>query len=133
MGADATSDRRTARARSRRRRGRASARPSRHQLDRLSDSEAALERVLVDLAKLYRWRLYHVRDSRTDDSRADHGFPDWLLLRDDRLIVLELKSRTGTVRENQREWLTAFARVTRVDVAIVRPADDSDELELLLR
>jgi hypothetical protein len=133
MGADATSDRRTARARSRSRRGRASAQSSRPQRDELPVSEASLEAALVDLAKLYHWRAYHIRDSRTDDARADHGFPDWLLLRGDRMIVLELKSKRGTVRPNQREWLEAFAAVARIDVAIVRPADDADELELLLR
>lgn len=130
MGAEAKADRRTARARRPRRvGGRASARASRHQLDDPLDlSEASLESRLVELAKLHGWLAYHTHDSR----RSAPGFPDWILLRDDRLLAIELKSATGKPTEKQLEWLRAFARVRYVDALIVRAAPSLDELEVLL-
>jgi hypothetical protein len=91
-------------------------------------SEASLESRLVELAKLHGWLAYHTHDSR----RSAPGFPDWILIRGERLIALELKSSTGHPTDEQLEWLRAFARVRLVESVIARAAPTIDELELLL-
>lgn len=54
------------------------------------------------------------------------GFPDVLAIRDDTLIVAELKSDRGRVRPDQQAWLDAFRRVRRIVVAVWRPKDIDD-------
>lgn len=124
-------------------------------------TEAAFQRRVVRLARAYGWRIYHAPDNRPAvsakgkrqrpqsmvDSTAK-GFPDLVLLRDQRLIVAELKTRTGRLRPGQREWLDTFAelgdRIVRLDGTVAqehrpqvkayvwRPSD-WDELHEILR
>lgn len=94
----------------------------------LDGSEATLEAQLVELATLHGWLAYHTHDSR----RSVAGFPDWILIRNDQLLAVELKSSAGKVSEEQYRWLRAFASVRYVASMIIRPAATLDELEKLL-
>lgn len=93
---------------------------------RASDaSEADLREWIRTLARSTGWRLYFTH--RSDRSPA--GWPDVQLVRGDRLVLAELKRDLGpkgggpAPTDEQRGWLDALARVTRVDACLWRPAD----------
>lgn len=87
-------------------------------------TEGAWQAQVVGLARLYAWRLiYHApaggHGSRSAGTRRvaseqlpeGNGFPDLILIKGPRLVVAELKSRTGRPRPGQAEWLDAFETV----------------------
>lgn len=82
-------------------------------------SEAAFQRTVVDLAQWRGWRSYHTHDSR----RSSPGWPDLVLVRGDRLLAVELKTRTGRVTADQRAWLAALGQVPGVEAFVWRPSD----------
>ncbi len=81
--------------------------------------EASFMRTVVDLAAWRGWRSYHVHDSR----RSAPGWPDLALVRGDRMIAAELKTRTGRVSTAQAEWLGALGQVPGIEAHVWRPAD----------
>lgn len=102
-------------------------------------TEAAFQKRVVGLARVYGWRIYHAPDNRPAGKsgraqrmadRSSVGFPDLLLLRPGRLVVAELKTRTGKLGPGQREWLAEFTRLgfmleceERIEAYLWRPAD----------
>ncbi len=92
-------------------------------------SEANFQRQVIQLAKLYRWRVAHFRPARTEHGwrtpvEADgNGFPDLVLIRGLRLVIIELKSDRGKLSREQQDWLDAFDAVPGVEVVEARPAD----------
>ena len=104
--------------------------------------EADLQRQVIDLARLYGWRVAHfraVRVQRANGSvhyctpvQADGaGWPDLILCRPPRLIAAELKVGRNQLTAEQREWLKEFARCD-VEICVWRP-EDWDEIERTLR
>lgn len=105
-----------------------------------AQSEAAFQQQVIQLARFYGWRHFHVHDSR----RSAPGFPDLVLLRGAELIFAELKTASGRVRAEQIEWLRDLTAISAavedtvsrlvgvpgaahpppvVDVFVWRPAD----------
>lgn len=95
------------------------------------------------VARLLGWRWWHDRATNFPRQcpsckadlkmiRNDPGWPDLFLLRDDTLIVVELKSDRGRTTPEQRACLDAFRRVKRIVVAVWRPKD-LDEVMRTLR
>ena len=80
-------------------------------------SEADLSDAVVQLAHLFGWRVLLVRPARTAHGwktpfGADGvGWPDLTLIRGDRLIFAELKSRRGRLTDDQRVWLDVLSAV----------------------
>lgn len=73
-------------------------------------------------------RWYHAYDSR----RSVPGWPDLVLIGQG-IIYRELKSATGTLRPDQRDWRDML-RAAGADWAIWRPADlESGRIEAELR
>lgn len=60
---------------------------------------------VVELAKMLRWTLYHSWLS----IHSYGGFPDLVLIKPPRLIVVELKREGKHPTERQREWLALFS------------------------
>lgn len=98
-------------------------------------SEAAFQRMVVHFAQLRGWKVHHTRpaqNSRGDwrtPIQGDKGFPDLVLARDGKLILLELKSEKGRLSPEQVEWLDALGvddslrfRGAEMTVAVVRPS-----------
>jgi hypothetical protein len=82
-------------------------------------TEAELQGNVIEAAKLLGWtHVYHTHDSR----RSEAGFPDLVLLRRDRILVIELKSQTGKLTPEQEGWLYAFGEAG-VDWRLFRPED----------
>ena len=71
-------------------------------------SEADLQASVIDLARRTRWLYFHDNDSR----RNKAGLPDLLLVHPEtgRVIFAELKSDTGKLRPEQKQWIDALVR-----------------------
>lgn len=100
------------------------------------------ERWVEQLATWLGWRVAHfraVRVQRRDGSThyqvpvagGAKGFPDFVMLKGARVLVVECKSGSGRVTKDQRGWLDAF-REAGCEVYVWRPPD-SDEVEAVLK
>lgn len=85
----------------------------------LQISERQFMMQVIELARLYKWMVYHTHDSR----RSQAGWPDLCLCRGKRLICAELKSTKGRLTPEQKEWLAALGQVPSVEVYCWKPAD----------
>lgn len=104
-------------------------------------TEDDLLRSVLHLAKVTGWRAGHFRSVKTQRPdgttryltpvQADgEGFPDLILLKGDRGIAWELKSKTGRVTAEQCVWIDAFKAVG-FNSGILYPSDwDYIEKEL---
>ena len=82
-------------------------------------SEKQFQADVVAFAKAHGWRLiYHTYDSR----RSEHGFPDLVMIRGERIVVAELKVPPNTLTPAQALWLDAFRRA-KVPAYCWTPAD----------
>lgn len=93
-----------------------------------AQSEKSFQAQVVKLAELFGWRVYHPFDSR----RSVAGYPDLTLVRGNRAVWIELKTETGRVKFQQREWLAALAAVEHTSAHLFRPSD-WDQLVSVLR
>lgn len=106
-------------------------------------SERAWQGQVLQLARLFRWAFWH--DNATNAPRRcprckepiriprnTKGWPDLFLLRDDTLVIAELKAESGAPTHEQREWLERFRRVRRILVVVWKPRD-LDAVQAALR
>jgi len=90
-------------------------------------TEKQLQDAITDKATLLKWLWFHVADSRG----SKPGFPDLCLVRGDRLIFIECKSRKGKFRFHQREWAATLSRCTAVEYYVARPYNLNTILDAL--
>ena len=81
---------------------------------------------VISFAEDHKWRYFHVYDSR----RCPEGFPDLILLRPGRIVLVELKSQKGKATVAQQDWLEAW-RAAGAETYVWRPADMA-EIERIL-
>lgn len=92
-------------------------------------TEAQLERAILELAGLLGWRRAHFRPAQLRSGRwathmsGDTGFPDLVLVRDGRLLFVELKAERGEASPEQVRWLEVLSGVHGIEVCLWRPAD----------
>lgn len=91
-------------------------------------TEREFLRQVAELARLYRWRVYHPWLS----IRSERGWPDVALCRPPRLILAELKTARGKPTPSQAEWLAMLGQCPGVEVFLWRP-DDFDTIAAILR
>jgi hypothetical protein len=76
-------------------------------------TERELQSAVIQLARLFGWRVAHFRPAitskgwRTPVEADGAGFPDLVLARD-RILYAELKSDRGRLTEAQLEWQAAI-------------------------
>jgi hypothetical protein len=83
------------------------------------------EREFMGLVKqqawLLGWRLqYHTHDSR----RSDRGFPDLVLVREPRVLFIEVKKESGHITGEQHEWLEGLQK-SGMEAYLWRPSDQA--------
>jgi len=94
---------------------------------------------VIDAARLQGWTVAHFRSVQTPTGwrtpvQADGtGFPDLVLVRHNRLIFAELKTKTGRLSDAQIAWRELLLAVAgdspHVQVEVWRP----DDWDLILR
>lgn len=110
-------------------------------------SERDLQAAVIDLAERCHFKVAHFHDSRRAVVRPNGqrlligdkqaaGWPDLVLIRGDRILIIELKAQRGRVRPEQREWInllqnTAAARAGHLEVYCWKPADWDDIQRIL--
>lgn len=78
--------------------------------------ERDLQALVVRLARSLGWLAYHTFDSR----RSEPGFPDLVLVREDRVLFRELKTEKGRATPAQKTWLAALT-AAGMDAGLWRP------------
>lgn len=80
-------------------------------------TEAQLQKAVIDAAHTFGWLVHHVKPARTPDGKyltriaGDAGFPDLVLARRGEVVFVELKSKVGRVRPQQKVWFEALPEV----------------------
>jgi len=91
-------------------------------------NEKALQNAVIELAKLYGWRVHHGRPAQMPSGKwatpiqGHAGFPDLVLVRPPDLLFIELKSAIGRTSPQQDEWLADLA-AAGAEVHLWRPRD----------
>jgi hypothetical protein len=100
---------------------------------RLSKEEVALRSIserewqshVCKIAGLKGWRYYHPPDNRPVNGRVQRvvsGFPDLCLIKNTRMIFVELKREQGIVSVQQESWMRAISNCG-IEVYVWRPSD----------
>lgn len=94
-----------------------------------SMSEAELQNdCVLPMAKTFGWKVAHFRPGRTISgwvtpvSADGAGFPDLVMLREFRMVVVELKSQRNSLSPEQSEWMNSF-KMCGAEVYLWRPSD----------
>lgn len=88
------------------------------------------------LLDLFGWTWKHdepaVRQSGTwaTSFRGQRGFPDYIAVRDGRLIFAEIKNEIGRLSNHQRQWLDQLEQTT-AETYLWRPSDLQQIKEIL--
>lgn len=98
-------------------------------------TEAGFQEAVLELAELRGWRFVHFRPARTAKGWRTPmvgapGFPDVVLIRPPRLLVVELKSERGRATDDQRVWLSLL-QLCGIDARLWRPTDWDEIAEAL--
>ena len=102
--------------------------------------EEELDAHLRRLALLLGWWPYHTRYSW----RSEGGFPDWILLKPPRLLIVECKrqglwptppkrGRGGRWSIGQAQWLRRWSRQPGAEVYLLWPSDALGDIAVLLQ
>lgn len=76
---------------------------------RESQTEAMFQTAVTDYATLMGWTWHHETDSR----KSKKGLPDFIALRDGRMVVAEFKrEKGGLYSEEQLHWMSEFERLS---------------------
>lgn len=102
-------------------------------------TEREFQHSVMELAELSGWETLHVRTSMQADGRyltatsgtMAKGWPDLVLVKDDRLLFVELKGPKGRIRPDQSRVLQLLEKAAEVHVW--RPADWPFIEETLMR
>lgn len=82
------------------------------------ESEAQFQKRITDLCDWLHLKWHHETDSR----KSKKGWPDLVIAGPSHVIFVELKTETGKVSAEQREWLDILAS-TGATVLVWRPSD----------
>ena len=100
-------------------------------------TEADWQKQVIELARLFKWRVAHFRPAQTKHGwvtpvAADgKGFPDLILVRD-RVIAAELKAPGKKLTPDQIAWRNAFADAS-CESYVWQPSDWDSIVEILRR
>jgi len=88
-------------------------------------SERQFQAFVIARAKNNGWKYYHPPDNRPVNGKVQQGivkgFPDLTLVKGSRLVFAELKTETGRVAPEQKEWLSML-EAAGAEVYVWRPS-----------
>jgi hypothetical protein len=87
---------------------------------------------VIEVAKMYGWRVSHFRPARTERGwrtpvEGHKGFPDLVLARNEYVLIRELKKDDTSPDDDQQAWLDALGPIA----GVWRPRDRELVLETL--
>ena len=86
---------------------------------------------MIEYAELRGWAVYHAAYVKGHlRSSSSVGFPDLVLVRNDRTVFAELKTDKGKLSVAQDGWLNLL-RGTANEVYLWRPSDMDEVLKIL--
>lgn len=100
--------------------------------------ENQFQQAVIECAHLLGWQVAHFRPARTKHGwrtavGADgKGFPDLVMVRRERIVFAELKTKRGVLSDDQRRWQELLERAAPVEMFVWRPAD-WDQIQTVLR
>lgn len=101
----------------------------------LEADEAAFQDKVVDFAQDAGWLVQHTYRGRVGKGAwrtpATVGFPDLLLLKPGRCVVLELKMPGNHASDAQNRWISTFQTIEGIDAYVVYPAHWEQIVRLL--
>jgi hypothetical protein len=105
----------------------------------LKTSEAQLQAAIIRFAKLKGWQVAHFDRAQvrpgiwvTPVTADGKGWPDLILVRNERLIAAELKAKSGRIRPEQAVWLALLRNVPGIEVYVWLPEDWPDNVQKIL-
>ena len=98
-------------------------------------TEAEFSNQVEGLLDIFKWRWCHFRPAQTQHGwrtalSGYKGFPDYLAVREKRLIFAELKSDEGKATEEQAAWLDVL-EMAGGETYLWRPSDWEEIIRLL--
>lgn len=90
-------------------------------------NEKAFQRWVIESAKENDWSVYFTHDSRG----SPPGFPDLVLVKEECLIFVELKTETGVVSCDQKTWIERLRNAKTIRTFLWRPSNQKDILNVL--
>lgn len=94
---------------------------------------------LLDYGEKGGWLRVHFRPARTDKGwrtliQGDKGFPDIVFAHPklQRLVIVECKSKTGSLSPEQKLWKAAFEAMSFVEYYVWKPKDLPEARHVLL-
>ena len=90
-------------------------------------TEADFASWLEDFLRVHNWLFYHTRRS----DKSVKGFPDYVCVRGEDAVFIEIKGEGGKLTKEQDEWMRALKQVKHVRAAAAWPSDrDTIEKDL---
>lgn len=107
-----------------------------------SMSEKEFQRLVIEAAQINGWYVAHFRTAQAKSGnyitpvQADGaGFPDLVLVKNERLIFAELKAERGRMSAAQSTWFHKLGKVAfgcnKIGVVIWHPSDLDDIIRIL--
>ena len=99
-------------------------------------TERQLSKAIVELAENLRWSVFTIANTKAAALRSHTGvgFPDLLLLRNGKVLAVELKRHDRALPVEQQHWLEELEAVPGIRSLVWRPRDWlSGEVEQVLR
>lgn len=102
----------------------------------LRATELECEATIIDAAKLFGWRVHGERPAVSrgwsTPIKGDPGWPDLVLARPGRLLIVELKRKPNRVEPAQQVWLDLLSTIPGVQTQVVWVPEELDALCALL-
>ena len=100
--------------------------------------EADWQRTVIEAARRHGWKVCEFRKARVKRGGVDVyrtpfgadgvGFPDLLMVRPPRVLVVENKSENGKISPEQMDWLLQLGGCPGIEVRVLKPSDNLDEV-----
>ena len=95
-------------------------------------SERDFSKSVEDLLKFYGWQFVHFRPARVmrhgketyeTAYTGNKGFPDYFCTKPPRILIFELKSETGKLSQEQKDWIDLLKSCQQPNMNLYKTCD----------